>query len=128
MSKHAWEGSCDGVDDDHCCEFASGEDVVSDGDFDWIESFDDTLVNPFIVACDHEQAGLRGECFDQLLREWLPLRGHVDPGCWSGIACFDGGDRIPDRLAHHDHAWPAAVRAIVGFAVFIVGVIADIRC
>ena len=49
---------------------------------------------------------------------------HARGGAW--VRGFDGVDRIPQGLAHHHHARTPAERAVVGFLVLVVGVVADV--
>ena len=104
----------DGIDEDHGGEFAAGEDVIADGDFEVDAVFDEALVDAFVAATDDDEARVGREFADEGIIEAAASGRHVDDVAGAGVVegahVLEGG--IEDIDAH-DHALAAAERVVV---------------
>lgn len=117
-------GDC--VEDDEGGGFAAAEDVVTDGDFFVDEEITDASVDAFVAATDEHEVVVLGEPPDGCLVEGVALRGHEDAEGALPELGFDGFDAVSDGFGFHDHASAAAVGGVIGGAVAVFGVLADV--
>lgn len=116
----------DGVHEDHGREFAAGEDVVAEAEFEGGEFLDDAFIDALVMAGDEEEAGFGGKVFDDGLGERAALWREEDAGSGAGVHGLDRVNGVPERLAGHDHAGPAAEGAVVGLLMLVGGVVPDV--
>ena len=134
VSQHAGKKADHSVGENGGRERAIGQDVIADGDFIIDEVIDDPLIDAFVVAAEHDEARSGHGIFQgDPLVEAAPRRRHehhAGRGRRAGslvIRCsaqrFHG---LEERLAFHHHPLAAAVRRVVGRAVFVASPIPQI--
>lgn len=99
MAEGAGEEADDGVDEDHGGEFAAGEDVVADGEFEGLCGLDEAFIDALIARGDEEEAGVGGELFDEGLGEAPALGGEQDACGGGGVEGFGVVEGIPEGRA-----------------------------
>lgn len=63
--KDVWNEADDGVDNEHCGDFAAVTDEITDGNFEGFETLTDAVIKTFVAAAEDEQSGFVGELFDE---------------------------------------------------------------
>lgn len=60
-----WDEADYGVDNEHCGDFATVTDEITDGHFEGFETLTDAVIKTFVAAAEDEQSGFVGELFDE---------------------------------------------------------------
>lgn len=108
----------DGIDDDHGGHFAAVTDEISDGDFDWLESLSDAIVEAFVASAKDEEPWFFGELFDEGLIELLSGGGHHKEPAGGRRECLNGFDAVEHGLTHDEHSGTATEWLVVHLFVF----------
>lgn len=106
-------------------QFAPGQHVIADADFQGDVFFPDAFVHPFVVAAQHQDVVEHGQAVAELLVEPYAVGRGVDDRVVGplGFQLFDAGGY---GFRFHDHAGSSAKLVVVHLPVFAGGKVAQV--
>jgi len=123
VSEDAGDEANDRIDNDRRGEGSISQDIIADGDFLIDESFDDTVIDSFVMSTEEDEMFAAGQCRRLCLTKRNALGSEKnDPG----VLRPEISDSREKGLGFHDHPGTAAVRDVVDLPVFVGRVVAQI--
>jgi hypothetical protein len=126
VAKNAWEKPYDCIYKKQGREFSTTEHIITCAQFEWIESFNNSFVDPFVVASDEKQILFGGQLFNTFLFQDFALRREMNSNGRTCKLSLNLLHCVVQWLAHHHHSWSTAKRAVIDLSVLIVSPIADV--
>ena len=88
VRQHTWNEAADGIDHDHRGQFATGQDVITNGDFVGDKMLAHPLINALVMSTEQGDTRLLRKFLGDVLVKQPPLRGEQD----NRAALIDGLD------------------------------------
>lgn len=127
VSDHSGKKPRDDIGEYHRGKFATGQDVIADGDFFVDTKLDKALVDAFVVSADDDEIVKARQLLGLLLREKPSLRRHQHGTHLGALGLRARG--LPGAVKHIDfeeHPLTTAKRRVIGGTMFVGGEIADL--
>ena len=124
MSQRAGQEPHDSVDDNHSGKLAAAHYVVAHAQFLGCKVLEDALVDALVASADEDETIEARETLRGALVEHSSLGAHHDDRrIGRRLQCANG---LEERSGAHDHAGPAAEWGVVGRAMAVVGMGAQV--
>jgi len=125
IAKHARTQTHDGIEHDEGSGLTTCQHIIANRKFLVDEMLTNAFINTFVTTTDEHQVVMTGQVTSDGLGKRLTLRREQNT-MGATMVALDGFDRTNDRAWFHDHARTTTIRRVIGAAMAVVGMIADI--